>query len=396
MSTLQPTKVRRAKLLRPALGSGIVARPRLLARLDKGLDKPLTLVSGPAGCRKTTLLCAWLASADVSAAWLSFDAGDGDLATFVEHLVRAVQSVDPSAGRSTLGLLRMAEGPSAADLATEFGDELLAMTDDVILVLDDYHAVDDTQVDEFLTTLLRYPPPRLRLVIASRVDPFLPLVRLRAHGLLAEVRTNDLRFTEDETRALLRNATNREPDAATADLLQERTEGWIAGLRLATLALRDGGDLSALTSAEFSMQAFLADEMVAGQPDNVQRFLLRTAAVPERLCAGFCDALLDPVPVPGTSRAMLESLERAGLFVMPLGDDRSWYRYHHLFRELLLRRLVQIKGEDELRHLHGRTSAWMSDHDLVADAIPHALASDNPAAAADLVSHHVQRTLAER
>jgi LuxR family maltose regulon positive regulatory protein len=143
-------------------------------------------------------------------------------------VVAALQTVVPGFGRSTLGLLQMAGTPSGAELATEFGDELLALPDDVVLVLDDYHEVDDSQVDEFLVTLLRYPPPRLRLVIASRVDPFLPLVQLRAHGLLAEVRSADLRFTDDETRALLREATNREPEEDTVDLLQERTEGWIA------------------------------------------------------------------------------------------------------------------------------------------------------------------------
>jgi len=395
MSTNQTARVRRAKLLRPEPGSGIVARPRLRSTLDEGLAKPLTLVSGPAGCGKTTLLSDWLATVDMPAAWLSLDEADGDLTSFVEHLIGAVQSIAPLAGQSTLGLLRMADAPAAADLATEFGDELLSLRDHIVVVLDDYHAVDDTEVDEFLTTLLRYPPPRLHLVLASRVDPFLPLVRLRAHGLLAEVRSIDLRFTTDETRALLRNATSSEPDPEIVDLLQERTEGWVAGLRLATLALRDGNALTALAGAESSMQAFLADEMVTGQPEDVQRFLLRTA-VPERLCAGLCDALLDPATIAIGSQPMLERLERAGLFVIPLGEDRHWYRYHHLFRDLLLRRLAETEGEAELRRLHGRASVWLADHDLVDDAIPHALASGEPAAAVELVERHLQPALAER
>ncbi|HEY7032957.1 MAG TPA: LuxR C-terminal-related transcriptional regulator [Thermomicrobiales bacterium] len=394
MSAQQPAKVRRAKLLRPQLGGGLIVRPRLLSQLNEGLGKPLTLVSGPAGCGKTTLLCEWLATVSAPTAWLSLDDGDADLASFVERVVAALQTVAPAAGRSTLGLLRMAGAPAGADLATEFGDELLDLADDLVLVLDDYHAVDDSQVDDFLTALLRYPPPRLRLVLATRVDPFLPLVQLRAHGLLAEVRSNDLRFTGGETRALLRDATDREPDADLVDLLQARTEGWVAGLRLATLALRRGGDLPALTGAELAMEAFLADEMVAGQPEDVQRFLLRTA-VPERLCADLCDALLDPAPIGLESQAMLERLERAGLFVIPLGEDRRWYRYHHLFRDLLLRRLVETEGEAALRDLHGRASGWLADHDLIEDAIPHALASGDPTAAAELVGRHVQRALAE-
>lgn len=395
MSAHQPARIRRAKLLRPELGSGIVARPRLLAQLDEGLGKPLTLISGPAGCGKTTLVSEWLASVDQPAAWLSLDEGDSNLVSFVEHLVEALQTVSPFTGQSTLGLLRMADAPSAGDLATEFGDELLALSDDVVMVLDDYHAVDDTEVDDFLTALLRYPPPRLRLVIASRVDPFLPLARLRAHGLLVEVRALDLRFSDEETRALLRGATNREPDPDTVDLLQEHTEGWIAGLRLATLALRDGSDLTGLAGAESSMQAFLSDEMLDGQPQDVQRFLLRTA-VPERLCASLCDALLDSMPPAIDSQAMLERLERAGLFVLPLGEGRQWYRYHHLFRDLLLQRLVQSEGEDAVRRLHGRASVWLVDHDLVEDAIPHALASDEPSSAAEFVSRHLQQALAER
>jgi LuxR family maltose regulon positive regulatory protein len=395
MSAHRPARVRRAKLLRPEIGRGVVARPRLHERLDEGLGKPLTLVSGPAGCGKTTLLCDWLVSVELPVAWLSLDEGDSDLTSFVEHLVGAVQSVASAAGQSTLGLLRMADAPSAADLATELGDELLSITDHIVVVLDDYHAVDDTEVDEFLTALLRYPPPRLHLVLASRVDPFLPLVRLRARGMLAEVRSMDLRFTTDETRVLLRNVTNDEPDEAIIDLLQERTEGWVAGLRLATLALRDGGDLSALAGAESSMQAFLADEMVSEQPEDVQRFLLRTA-VPERLCADLCDALLDADRPAMASQSMLEHLERAGLFVIPLGEDRHWYRYHHLFRDLLLRRLVQTEGEAELRRLHGMAGAWLADNDLVADAIPHALAAGEPFAAVGLVERHVQRALAVR
>src|SRR5690606_1994276 len=198
---------------------------------------------------KTTLVSEWLASVNHPAAWLSLDEGDSNLVSFVEHLVEALQTGSPFTGQSTLGLLRMADAPSAGDLATEFGDELLALSDDVVMVLDDYHAVDDTEVDDFLTALLRYPPPRLRLVIASRVDPFLPLARRRAHGLLVEVRALDLRFSDEETRALLRGATNREPDPDTVDLLQEHTEGWIAGLRLATLALRDGSYLTGLAGA---------------------------------------------------------------------------------------------------------------------------------------------------
>jgi LuxR family maltose regulon positive regulatory protein len=395
MSARQPARVRRAKLLRPHVGGGVVPRPRLLARLNDGLDKPLTLVSGPAGCGKTTLLCDWLATVAAPAAWLSLDDGDDDLASFVEHMVAALQTAVPGVGRSTLGLLRLADAPSAAEAATELGDELLALPDDVILVLDDYHAVDDSQVDDFLAALLRHPPPRLRLVLASRVDPFLPLAQLRAHGMLAEVRAADLRFTDDETRALLRAATDREPEADLVDLLQARTEGWVAGVRLAALALRDGGDRPALAGAASSMAAFLDAEVVAGQPDDVRRFLLRTA-VPERLCADLCAALLDPAPAPAAAQRMLERLERAGLFVIPLGEDRRWYRYHHLFRDLLLRRLVGSEGEAELRRLHGRAGAWLADHGLVEEAIPHALAAGDPAAAADIVGRHVQRALAER
>lgn len=395
MSAQQSIRVRRGKLLKPQLGSGVVPRPRLHARLDEGIGKPLTLVSGPAGSGKTTLLCEWLASVSVPVAWLSLDEGDTDLASFVDHVVAALQVVVHGFGRSTLGLLRMAGAPSPVDVAIELGDELLELSSDIVLVLDDYHAVDSSHVDEFLSTLLQYPPPRLRIVLVSRVDPFLPLVRLRAHGQLAEVRSSDLRFTDDETRSLLWDATDREPDQDTVGLLQERTEGWAAGLRLAVIALQQRPGPVALAGAESSMAAFLADEMVTGQPEDVQRFLLRTA-VPERLCAGLCDVLLESVPVEVASKAMLERIERAGLFLIPLGEDRHWYRYHHLFRSLLLRRLAELEGEDEVRYLHARASAWLADHALVDEAIPHALASRVPDLAAELVERHVQHALAER
>ncbi len=395
MSAQQPTRVRRVKLLKPELGSGVVPRPRLHARLDEGVGKPLTLVSGPAGCGKTTLVCAWLATVPISAVWLSLDSADVDLAAFVDHVIAALQAIVPGIGRSTLGMLRLSGAPSPADVATELGDELLDLSHDIILVLDDYHAVDSSQVDEFLAALLQYPPPRLRIVLVSRVDPFLPLVRLRVRGQLAEVRSTDLRFTSDETRALLRDATNREPEEDTVDLLQERTEGWAAGLRLAVIALQDRPDAMALAGAESSMAAFMADEIVAGQSEDVQRFLLRTA-VPERLCAELCDVLLESVAIETSSQAMLERLERAGLFLIPLGDDRHWYRYHHLFRDLLLRRLAEVEGEDEVRRLHGRAGAWLAEHGQVDEAIPHALASGEPDMAADLVERYVESALADR
>jgi LuxR family maltose regulon positive regulatory protein len=363
--------------------------------LNDGLRRPLTLVSAPAGCGKTTLLADWLASVAVPVAWLSLDEGDGDLACFVEHLVAALQMVAPAVGRSTLGLLRMSGTPAGGELATELGDELLALPDDVVLVLDDYQTIDDRQVDEVLAALLRYPPPRLRLVLASRVDPFLPLVRLRAHGLLTEVRAADLRFTDDETCTLLREATHREPDAELVAMLQVRTEGWIAGLRLATIALRDGSGSPALTTAEASMRAFLGDDVVDVQPEAVRRFLLRTS-VPERLCAELCASLLDEGAAPATTELTLESLERAGLFLEPLGEDRTWYRYHHLFRDLLLRRLTETEGGAECRRLHGRASAWFAAHDQIEEAIRHALAAGDPTAAVELVAGRVQRALAER
>ncbi|HEX2516803.1 MAG TPA: AAA family ATPase, partial [Chloroflexota bacterium] len=294
--------VRRTKLLRPRLPGDAVDRPRLLAALERGRDVPLLVLSGPAGFGKTTLLSQWLAAPPTPrpAAWLTLDERD-DAPGFVAHLVAALRQLTPDVGRATLGLLRLPGPVCPADLGASLAEELLAPAPaaGAVLVLDDLQEVADPGVYEVLDALLRHPPPGLRLVAATRVDPPLPLARWRARGQLVELRAVDLRFTVAEAGAFLGCALPVPPSPADVALLTERTEGWAAGLRLAAVAL--GSSPPAAVAAALSGRRqglaadYLLDDVLACQPPAVQDFLLRTA-VPERLCAPLCDALLWAAP----------------------------------------------------------------------------------------------------
>ena len=393
--------IRRAKLLRPRTGSGIVARPRLIDRLNGALEFPLILVLGPAGFGKTTLLCEWLASSPLPSAWLSLDDDDDDLGAFVAHVVSALQSAHPGAGDATLDLLRLPRLPSPAILGATLCDELIDLDTEVILVLDDYHAIAEPAIHDFLSALLRHPAPALHLVISSRRDPSLPVSLLRLHGHVAEIRAGDLRFTDDEARAFLASAVDLELDGSMIQLLQERTEGWIAGLRLAALALRSEANADGLAYA-FELHGrrhvmdFLLDEVLVRQPAPVQTFLLRTSIV-DQICPSLADALVDSPLGFGGSQALLDGLARANLYVVPLGEDGLWYRYHHLFRELLRHRLLLEVGEAGVAALHARASAWYEDHDAIEDAIHHALRDAAiSTGAAEIVERHTSEALRRR
>ena len=387
------------KLHAPAGRPHLVARPRLLDRLETTLaaGNRLTLVSAPAGFGKTTLLTEWLARLDARGAqtrvaWVSLDPGDNDLARLLVHVGAALRGAgldldDTFPDRTPADALhalvnavaRAAEGESrGARPRTPERPQW-------ILVLDDYHVVESPEVHESVTFLLDHLPDRLHLLVATRSDPPLALARLRTRGQLTEVRAADLRFTPTEAREFLNTVMGLELEAVHAAALEERTEGWAAGLQLAGLSLRGvprdevGDFIGAFTGSHRFVVDYLLDEVLARQPAEVREFLLRTAIL-DRLTGALCDAVTGR----STGARMLEDLERSNLFLVPLDSRRSWYRYHHLFADVLRARLL-TEESDEVPSLHLRASRWYAAHEHVTDAVRHALCAEDFAGAARLM-----------
>jgi len=360
-----------------------VLRPRLIACLDAGLHRPLTLIAAPAGFGKTTLTSAWVASHDRPAAWLSLDAGDNDLARFLAYLVAALQTIARHIGAGVSDLLRSPRPPPTESILTALLNEIAALPRDVVLVLDDYHVIEATPVDDALTFLVEHLPPPMHLVIATREDPPLPLARLRARGQLTEVRAADLRFTVAEAAEFLTHVMGLSLTATEIAALEERTEGWIAGLQLAALSMRGREDVAGFVRAFAGNHRYIADylveEVLQHQPAPIRSFLLQTAIL-ERLYGPLCDAVTGQ----GGGGARLEGLERGNFFVVPLDDQRHWYRYHHLFADVLHAHLLD-EQPGQVATLHRRASAWYELHDSSPDAIRHALAAGDFVRAADLI-----------
>jgi LuxR family maltose regulon positive regulatory protein len=363
--------------------------------VTRGLRGPLTLLAAPAGWGKTTLLGAWWAEAAGPAGaltWVSLDPRDNDPARFWTYVIAALQTAHPAVGGAARSLLRSPRAPPLEALLTTLLNELTRVSGDTVLVLDDYHAIENVTIHESLTFFLDHLPPRLHVVISTRADPLLPLARWRARGVMAELRADDLRFTSDEASAFLSQAFGLAVDARTIAALEARTEGWIAGLQLAALAMRDHADpagfVGAFTGSHRFVADYLAEEVLQRQPPAVQDFLLRTSIL-DRLCAPLCQALAEDAGSPGTEGAQeaqrqLERLDRANLFLIPLDGERRWYRYHHLFADLLRARLQQEHPE-LVRGLHGRASGWFERSGFVAEAVQHALAAGEFARAAALL-----------
>ncbi len=373
--------------------AGFVPRPRLLARLAQGVGRGLTLVCTPAGFGKTTLLGDWARRSRRPVAWLSLDTGDNDPARFWRYVAEALGRVRPGMCAQVAALLGGPQWPSLEAVATSVINDLMSVPDEgqITLVLDDYHLIEALAVHDSLTFLLERLPPGLRLVLASRADPPLPLARLRARGQLAELRADELRFTLDETAAFLRETTGLDLPAASVAALQERTEGWAAGVQLAALSLRGHADPAGFVAAFSGSHRFVLDyltqEVLARQPEPLVGFLLETSVL-ERLCGPLCDAVCGRTD----SQQLLEAIERANLFLVPLDEVRGWYRYHHLFADLLRARL-QLEQPDRVPELHHAAAAWHEQHGFADDAVSHALAAGEVAWAARLVERHVEALL---
>src|SRR5215467_5490171 len=367
------------KLDAPHPQQGFVARARLVAKLDEGLARRLILVCGPAGFGKTTLLADWTRRGNRPVAWVSLDAGDNDPARFWRHVVAAMDRACPGIGERAGPLLGPPAPSSFEGLVSALINELSAQPGDpeLLLVLDDYHLIDTRLVHSPLEFLLEHLPPGVHLVLVGRSDPPLPLARLRASGQLAELRADDLRFTAEEAAALLREAVGADLPSSAVAALAARTEGWAAGLQLAGLSLRGQADVTGFVAAFSGSHRFvldyLAEEVLERQSDQLRGFLLETSLL-ERLSAELCDAVTGRAD----SQAMLEQVERANLFLVPLDEVRGWWRYHHLFADLLRARL-QHERPGRVPQLHRNAAAWYDEHGLADDAVRHALGAGDRA-----------------
>ena len=374
------------KLYAPDTRIKTVPRERLIEQLTNGMYRKLTLVSAPAGFGKTTLLSQWLASVSTPAAWLSLDEGDRDPARFLHYLVAAIKTVTP-VDDDVMSAIRASQASESNVLMTLLLNNLNQNPQPFILVLDDYHLIDNQNVDKTLEFFLEYLPAHVHMVLVTREDPLLPLARLRVRDQLTELRVNDLRFTPEEAAAFMRNIMNVNISAEHVQALESRTEGWIAGLQMAALSMQGHqGDMQAFitsfTGSHRYVLDYLLEEVLHQQPDDIQTFLLATSIL-ERLSGPLCDAILECEA--GVSQGTLGFLERANLFMVPLDNERRWFRYHHLFAELLKQRLQQSVSVQDVYAYHQRASEWFEANGYEVDAFQHAAASQDIARTVALI-----------
>ncbi|HEX9925354.1 MAG TPA: AAA family ATPase, partial [Anaerolineae bacterium] len=406
------------KLYIPRPRRNLVSRPRLVKRLDHAFDRKLTLLSAPAGFGKTTLLSSWIydlrresapeTQIENRAAWLSLDQADNDPARFLSYLVAALQTVEAELGQTALeqaALDQLDETPlrdAVKALLATLINQIAAAAPEFVLILDDYHFIEAQAIHAILAFLLDHLPPRMHLVIASRSETPLPLARLRARGQLLELGTADLRFTPDEAATFLNRVMNLNLSAHDISALEDRTEGWIAGLQMAALSMQDHHDIpgfiATFTGSHRYIIDYLAEEVLDRQPGPIRQFLLQTSIL-ERLCAPLCEAMVsnlrmsesvkDELLDEGASSAqpsfahspfidsscqtILEHLEQANLFLIPLDDERRWYRYHRLFADFLRDHLQRQVGAQGVIELHRQAAAWYEPQGLTAEAMSHAL-----------------------
>jgi len=374
-SSTRTTPVLTTKLFAPPARPGALQRTRLIDRLERGLHGRLTLIAAPAGFGKTTLVSEWITTNDRPVAWLSLDAGDSDPKQFLSYFIAALQTIDQSIGEKVLSMLQSAQPASISSFLPLLINDLTAIHKAFVLVLDDYHLVDNSAVDEALAFLLDHQPPPMHLIMTTREDPQLPLSRLRVRGQLTEIRAKDLRFTPSEAADFLDRVMGLKLEKKDINALEERTEGWIAGLQMAALSMQSRTDtqgfIQAFTGSHHFILDYLAEEVLQQQAEEIRQFLKKTAIL-DRMCGSLCDAVTGRKD----GKKMLETLNRANLFVIPLDDRREWYRYHHLFAEVLRAHSEDQQGESPTV-LHRRASEWFEANGFRPEAIRHALASED-------------------
>jgi LuxR family transcriptional regulator, maltose regulon positive regulatory protein len=378
------------KLYVPRAHPNLVPRPRLGELIPSVMSRKLTLISAPAGFGKTTLLSEWQMmqlGGEYPLAWVSLEEADNDPVRFLSYLIAALQTIEPDIGEVALLSLRSPRPLPVRSVLTTLINEIAATPTDFVLVLDDYHVIESQAIHDAVTFLLEHMPPQMHLVIAGRTEPPLPLSRLRAGGQITELRAADLRFTSEEAATFLTDAMDLNLSAEDVAALVARTEGWIAGLQLAALSMQRrediAGFITAFTGDNRYIIDYLVEEVLHQQPERTRTFLLRTSIL-ERLSGPLCDAITGH----DDAQQMLESLEQANLFLVPLDNRRRWYRYHHLFADVLRHRLSHTQPE-RVRELHRRAAEWHENHGFVEDAIRHALAAGDTEWAARLVEQNV-------
>ncbi|HSK98756.1 MAG TPA: LuxR C-terminal-related transcriptional regulator [Rubrobacteraceae bacterium] len=380
------------KLYVPPVQPNLVSRSRLAERVNEGMGGRLTLISAPAGFGKTTLLGEWALQSPLPMAWVWLDEGDNDLGRFLTYVVSALGGLHDDFGvAGVLDPLQSPQPPRVEAILTALVNEIVAIPGDFALVLDDYHTIESRTVHDAVSFLLESLPPQAHLLIASRTDPPLPLARLLARGHLTKLSSQDLRFTPEEASTFLNEAMGVNLSHGDIATLEQRTEGWITGLQLAALSMRGREDLqgfiAAFAGSNRYVLDYLAEEVLRKLDEQVQRFLLESS-----ILGRLCGPLSDAVTGRDDGQAMLEKLERENLFVVPLDDERRWFRYHHLFSQFLQKELRRAEPES-LPDLHRRACDWFEREGLAAEAVSHALAAGYPERAADLVERVARTTL---
>jgi len=391
LSLEQSSHLLRTKFYVPSIRSKQIARPRLSNLIDGGLDKTLILVSAPAGYGKTSLVSSWLKEKKIPSAWLSLDGADNDPIRFLQYLLAAFASNIPGIEVDLHGMLQGIQPAHFESVINLLTNELASFSDPFVLILDDFHVIHSEAVLQILAQLLEHLPPQMHLAILTRTDPALPLSRLRVRNQLLDIRADQLRFTQEEIAAFLNNVFRLNLSANDLSAMEARTEGWIAGVQLAALSMQGCKDIhgfvSAFTGSHHYIMDYLAEEVLKLQPKGVSVFLLQTSIL-DHLCGSLCEAVVrmdSDGLVDG--QAMLETLEEINLFVIPLDDERHWYRYHHLFADVLRKRL-EHQFPLLLPELHRRASQWYEQNGFIAESIQHAIATGDQDRAAQLIEQN--------
>lgn len=376
------------KTIPPQIRAERVKRQRLMKKLEGIFKTPVTVICAPAGYGKTTLLVDWMETAPAPVVWFTLSDEENDAVRFLNYLVQAIQSALPEIGKSTQAAINLPGTTSLENCLHLLVNELSTLTSPIAIVLDDYHEITSSDVQEMVSHLVEHLPPKLHLIFATRIEPPLPLARLRARNLILEVRTRDLSFKVEEIKEFFRLAMNSTPSETVCRQLERQTEGWISALQLAAISMREGEDI--LTGAgpfagRHYIFDFLAEEVLSKLPDDMRKFLL-CVSLPERLSGPLCDVLVKPFQPHENGAQCLEALEHASLFIQALDEDHKWYRFHTLFAEFLRNRLAEVAPE-EIPLLHQRSASWLTANGLVEEAYVHALLGGNQEQAVQIIEN---------